>query len=42
VANTAYQTWESMSKPPVSSLPPERFSFEVVNLSIESSTGPPG
>jgi hypothetical protein len=35
VANTAYQTWESMSKPPVSSLPPERFSFEVVNLSIE-------
>jgi hypothetical protein len=35
VANTAYQTWESMSKAPVSSLPPERFTFEVVNLSIE-------
>jgi hypothetical protein len=35
VANTAYQTWESMSNAPVSSLPPERFTFEVVNLSIE-------
>jgi hypothetical protein len=35
VANTAYQTWESMSNAPVSSLPPERFKFEVVNLSIE-------
>ena|SRR5579871_5696240 len=35
VANTAYQTWEAMSHAPVSSLPPERFSFEVVNLSIE-------
>jgi hypothetical protein len=33
--NAAYQTWESMSKPPVSSLPPERFSFEVVDMSIE-------
>jgi hypothetical protein len=35
VANTAYQTWEAMSRNPVSSLPPERFSFEVVNLSFE-------
>jgi hypothetical protein len=35
VANSAYQTWESMSRNPVSSLPPERFKFEVVNLSLE-------
>lgn len=35
VANTAYHTWEAMSRNPVSSLPPERFTFDVVNLSIE-------
>jgi hypothetical protein len=32
LANTAYHTWESMSQSPVSCLPPERFTFEVVNL----------
>jgi hypothetical protein len=32
VANTAYHTWESMSQTPVSSLPPERFTFDVVNI----------
>jgi hypothetical protein len=32
VANTAYHTWESMSQSPVSYLPPERFTFDVVNL----------
>ena len=34
VANTAYQTWQSMSPGPIAALPPERFSFDVVNLSV--------
>lgn len=34
VANTAYQKWQSMTPAPVAALPPERFSFEVVNMSI--------
>ena len=32
VASTAYQTWAKMSPDPVSSLPPERFHFEVVDM----------
>ncbi len=35
VATTAYQTWINMIPNPVASLPPERFSFEVVNMSLE-------
>lgn len=35
VANTAYQTWSQMVPNPISSLPPERFTFEVVNMSVE-------
>jgi hypothetical protein len=35
VANSAYQTWAGMSRAPVSSLPPERFHFEVVNMSVQ-------
>lgn len=35
VAHTAYNTWASMSQSPVSSLPPERFHFQVVNMSLE-------
>lgn len=35
VANSAYQTWAGMTKLPVSSLPPERFHFDVVNMSLE-------
>jgi hypothetical protein len=35
VANSAYQTWAGMTKAPVSSLPPERFHFDVVNMSLE-------
>ena len=35
VTNTAYQTWAGMSRSPVSSLPPERFHFDVVNMSLE-------
>ena len=34
VANSAYQTWAGMTKSPVSSLPPERFHFDVVNMSL--------
>jgi hypothetical protein len=35
VASTAYQTWQRMTPAPVAALPPERFSFEVVNMSID-------
>ena len=35
VANSAYRTWAGMSKAPVSSLPPERFHFDVVNMSLD-------
>ncbi len=35
VANTAYQTWLNMTPSPISSLPPERFRFEVVNMSLD-------
>lgn len=34
VANTAFQTWQRMTPEPISALPPERFSFEVVNMSV--------
>jgi len=35
VANHAYRTWAGMSAAPVSSLPPERFHFDVVNMSLD-------
>jgi len=35
VANTAYHTWAGMSPSPVSALPPERFMFNVFNMSLE-------
>ena len=35
VANTAYQTWAGMTPAPVSSLPPERFEFQIVNMSLD-------
>ena len=35
VANTAYQTWSRMSPSPVSALPPERFQFQVFNMSLD-------
>jgi hypothetical protein len=35
VANTAYQKWQSMIPAPVAALPPERFAFDVVNMSID-------
>lgn len=34
VASTAYRTWAHLSPNPVSSLPPERFSFEVIDMSV--------
>ncbi len=36
VANTAYQTWARMSPSPISSLPPERFQFQVLNTCLET------
>jgi hypothetical protein len=35
VASSAYLTWAHMSPDPVSSLPPERFSFQVVDMSVQ-------
>jgi hypothetical protein len=35
VASTAYQTWLNMTPRPISSLPPERFEFDVLNTSLE-------
>ena len=35
VAQSAYRTWFDMTPNPISSLPPERFEFEVVNMSLE-------
>jgi|SRR5579862_5230891 len=35
VANTAFQTWAAMGQSPISSLPPERFHFDVVNMSLD-------
>jgi len=35
VAHTAYQTWAGMSGTPVSSLPPERFTFQVVDMNLD-------
>lgn len=33
VASTAYQTWAHLSPSPISSLPPERFTFQVIDMS---------
>lgn len=35
VAETAFRTWHSMTPDPVASLPPERFQFDIVNLSLD-------
>ena len=35
VAQSAYQTWSNMTPNPISCLPPERFEFQVVNMSLE-------
>jgi hypothetical protein len=35
VGSTAYQTWAAMNLSPVSAFPPERFTFRVVNMSVD-------
>jgi hypothetical protein len=35
VAQSAYQTWLNMTPSPIASLPPERFQFDVVNMSLD-------
>jgi hypothetical protein len=35
VAETAYRTWQNTTPSPIACLPPERFQFEVVNMSAE-------
>ncbi len=35
VASTAYDTWMHMTATPISSLPPERFHFDVVNMAVQ-------
>jgi hypothetical protein len=35
VAETAYRTWLNTTASPVASLPPERFQFDVVNMSVD-------
>ena len=35
LATTAYHTWSGMTVTPVSSLPPERFTFDVVTMDIQ-------
>jgi hypothetical protein len=35
VANTAYSTWAGLTPNPISAFPPERFTFDVVNMSLE-------
>ena len=35
VASTAYQTWSGLTPAPVCSLPPERFSFDVVSMAVD-------
>ena len=35
VATSAYQTWSRMSPSPISSLPPERFQFQVLDMNLE-------
>ncbi|MDQ6760898.1 MAG: hypothetical protein M3Z32_13680 [Acidobacteriota bacterium] len=35
IANTAYQTWSHLTPAPIACLPPERFSFEVVQMSLQ-------
>ncbi|MFL6447883.1 MAG: hypothetical protein ACJ746_09385 [Bryobacteraceae bacterium] len=35
VAQSAYQTWFDMTPSPIASFPPERFRFDVVNMSLD-------
>lgn len=35
IAHTAYDTWAGMTPDPISSLPPERFSFDVFDMAVQ-------
>ncbi|HMF75678.1 MAG TPA: hypothetical protein VK604_08465, partial [Bryobacteraceae bacterium] len=35
VAQSAYKTWLDLTPNPIASLPPERFQFDVVNMSVD-------
>ncbi len=35
VAQSAYRTWLNLTPSPISSFPPERFQFEIVNMSLD-------
>lgn len=35
IANTAYQTWSHLTPAPIACLPPERFTFDVVQMSLQ-------
>lgn len=35
MALAAYHNWAHLTAPPISSFPPERFSFEVINMSVQ-------
>jgi hypothetical protein len=34
VATTAFETWAHMSPAPLSCLPPERFTFDIIDMSL--------
>jgi hypothetical protein len=35
MASTAFEEWSHLAAPPVSSLPPERFSFDVIEMTLQ-------
>src|SRR5579884_190709 len=35
MASTAYEAWSDLSTPPVNSFPPERFSFQIIDMTIQ-------
>jgi hypothetical protein len=35
MASTAYNDWSHLTAPPIASLPPERFRFDVINMSLQ-------
>ncbi len=37
VASTAYKTWLAMAPNPIASFPPERFHFDIVNMSLDGN-----
>jgi len=35
MAATAYEAWADLNTPPVNSLPPERFSFQIIDMNVQ-------